>query len=274
MPKGTVLHAIQAESQSTVVYTVADGNDSGCFFLNPNSGVLSTVKVIDYEEHQFFNLTILATNIVGATSTAFILVHIGDENDNRPVFQASTFYGNITESANAGSVVLDALGSPLVIKAQDADSGENSLLEYEILDQEARRYFTIDASTGAIKTAASLDHETIAVFNFSVQVRDRGTPQLSASYPVQVIIYITDVNDVPPRFTESTYRAKVLLPTYKDVSVVKVQATDPDTVNKYLIYSIAGGNQGGVFAINPQSGALHVEQTDNLQDRLMFEIFE
>ena len=264
----TVLNAVVAESQSTVVYTIIDGNHDNCFFLNPNSGVVSTIKIVDYEQHPFFNLTILASNIVSATATAHMLVHVSDENDNRPEFPALAFFGNISESAEPGSMVLTREGSPLVIQASDADSGENSLLEYQIVEAEASRYFTIDANTGAIKILSSLDHEVTPRFNFTVQVHDRGNPRHSARVPARVIIFVADINDTPPRFSEHTYEAKVLLPTYHDVSVVTVEASDPDTVNNMaLTYSIVGGNLGNVFAINPQSGVLHVERVQNIQER-------
>ncbi|KAK7449354.1 hypothetical protein BaRGS_00040023, partial [Batillaria attramentaria] len=268
MAAGTVLEAIVADSQSTVVYMITAGNEADLFFINPNSGVVSTKEVIDFEQHQFFNLTVCATNIVGASTTANMIIHIGDENDNEPEFQAATFFGNVSESADPGSMVLTKEGSPLVIQASDADSGDNSLLEYEIVDQDARKYFSIDSTTGAVHTLASLDHETVSSFNFTVQVRDRGNPRRSSRLPAQVMVSVTDINDTPPRFTEHTYKATVLLPTYHDVSVIKVKATDPDTVNSEpLTYSIVGGNHGKVFAINPQSGEIQVEQVEDIRGR-------
>lgn len=268
MASGTVLDAVTAESQSTVVYTIVDGNQDDCFFLNPNSGVVSTTRVVDYEQHQFFNLSILASNIVGATAIAHMLVHVADENDNRPQFNDSAFYGNVSESADPGSMVLTREGTPLVIQATDADSGENSLLEFAIVEEEIKKYFSVDINTGAVRTVSSLDHETTSVFNFTVQVHDRGSPHLSARAPARVVIYITDINDTPPRFTEHTYEARVLLPTYHDVTVATVKAVDPDSVNNMpLTYSIIGGNQGNVFAINPQSGVLHVERVNNIHHR-------
>lgn len=267
LPAGTVVEAVTAQSQSTIVYTIVAGNEDNCFFLNPNSGVLVTTMPIDYEKRQFFNITILASNIVGATTTASMLIHIDDENDNQPQFLTSAFYGNITESAEPGSMVHTDQGSPLVIQAIDVDSGENSLLEYEIVETEAQRFFRVDRSTGAVQTVASLDHELTPKLNFSVQVHDRGNPQLSTRAPTRVFITVGDINDTPPRFTEHAYMAKVLLPTYQDVSVVTVEAVDPDTVNsKPLTYSIVDGNQGNVFAINPQNGVLHVEHVNNIQD--------
>ena len=267
-PLGTVLGAVTAISQSTLVYTIGQGNHDDCFFLNPSSGVLTTSRVIDYEQHRFFNLTVQATNIIGASATMHVLVHITDENDNLPLFFSPVFYGNVSESAEPGSIVLTTEGLPLVVRATDADSGPNSLLQFDIIEQEVKQFFVIDANTGAIRTVASLDHETRSQFNFTVQVQDRGTPRLTAQSPAEVVIFVSDINDTPPRFTEHTYQASVLLPTYIDVTVVKVEAVDPDTNNDMtLTYSIVDGNEGNIFGINPQSGVLHVEQAESIQPR-------
>ncbi|XP_076467657.1 protocadherin Fat 1-like [Babylonia areolata] len=267
-PLGTVLGAVTAVSQSTVVYTIVDGNDDNFFFLNPNSGVVTTTTVIDYEQHHSFNLTIQASNIVGATSMTSMLVHVSDENDNAPEFLNLIFFGNISEAAEPGTVVLNEKGMPLVIEAYDADSEENALLEFEIVKKDAGQYFSVDVTTGAVRSLASLDHETTSLFNFTVQVRDRGNPQFTAHIPAQVIISVDDINDTPPHFTSHVYMAKVLLPTFRDVSVLTMEATDPDTVNPMpLIYSIIKGNEGGVFSLNPQNGLLSVKETCNIQSR-------
>ena len=42
-------------------------------------------------------------------------------------------------------------------------------------------------------------------------------------------IDITDENDSPPKFDRAEYNAVLLLPTYADVAVVQLNASDPDT---------------------------------------------
>ena len=46
------------------------------------------------------------------------------------------------------------------MQAYDKDSGINALLSYEILNAEAKHFFAIDESTGALRTIAMLDFET------------------------------------------------------------------------------------------------------------------
>lgn len=61
----------------------------------------------------------------------------------------------------------------------------------------------------------TLDHETIPKFDFYVKVSDLGKPRLSSEMSARVQILVTDVNDCPPKFTQSVYNATVLLPTYQ-----------------------------------------------------------
>ena len=75
---------------------------------------------------------------------------------------------------------------PLVIEATDKDSGINALLVYEILEAEAKTFFAIDESTGALRTMVSLDFETKQRFEFEVRVSDRGLPRLTADSTTKV----------------------------------------------------------------------------------------
>ena len=175
--------AVHATSRSSVVYDITYGNEGSLFNVNPNSGVISTNVVFDYEEYSFFNLTVRATNMVGAFAETVVMVHLIDENDNQPIFTKAAYVGNISEASLAGSVVLDYRNAPLVVKATDADMNLNSLLVYEIVERASRDLFSIDANTGAIRTRSNLDHEVAARYEFTVQVTDMGTPRQSANVP-------------------------------------------------------------------------------------------
>ena len=123
----------------------------------------------------------------------------------------------------------NSTSSPLVIKAEDADSELNALLNYDIVEDLPRKFFHIDSSTGAIRTVMLLDHETIPRFQFHVKVSDLGKPKLSSETTAKVVISVSDVNDCSPKFLQNDYNATVLLPTWKNVAVIKLEAFDPDT---------------------------------------------
>jgi protocadherin Fat 1/2/3 len=118
--------------------------------------------------------------------------------------------------------------NPLVIKATDADTGVNSLLSYEILEERAKKFFAIDESTGALRSITALDYEEQKIFKFNVRVSDRGSPSLSSDKLARVTIEVLDENDSAPFFEKKIYNVVLLLPTFKDVLVAQVNATDPD----------------------------------------------
>lgn len=268
MPANTIVLSLTTDSLSTVVYTISAGNEDGFFRVNPNSGVISTNMPVDFEQKQYFNLTVTATNMVSAVQTASVVVHVVDLNDNAPTFIRPVYVGNISEAAISGSMVLDLSRSPLVVQAADADSNNNARLFYHIMDPETQKFFTVDPNTGAVRTVAALDYETKQTFNFSVQVSDMGIPQLQAQRPAVVVISVTDVNDCPPRFHQHTYQATLLLPTYSDISVLQVLAVDPDTVSdKPLSYSILGGNHEQAFHIDSEKGVIFVTNDTLSKDR-------
>ncbi len=265
-PEGSFVISVRATSRSSVVYDITRGDDGGLFLINPNSGVISTNVVFDYEQYSFFNLTVTATNMVGAYAETTVMVHVIDENDNQPIFTQRAYVGNISEASLAGSVVLDNNSAPLVVKATDADTNLNALLVYEIVERASRDLFSIDANTGAIRTRSNLDHEVAAQYEFTVQVTDMGTPRQSASVPAKVTINVMDVNDSPPRFEEEFYTATLLLPTHRNVVVATVTAVDNDSsANSRLVYSIKTGNREGHFKIDPDTGVIHIDKSEDLE---------
>uniref|UniRef100_A0A8C8BG27 Protocadherin Fat 3 n=1 Tax=Otus sunia TaxID=257818 RepID=A0A8C8BG27_9STRI len=266
---GTSVISLSAISQSTLVYEVKDGNVDGVFTINPYSGVITSQKALDYERASFYQLIVQATNMAGMASNATVNIQIVDENDNPPVFLFSQYSGSISEAAPVNSIVRSANNSPLVIRATDADSNQNALLVYQIVESTAKKYFTVDSSTGAIRTIANLDHETIARFHFHVHVRDSGNPQLTAESPVEVTIEVTDVNDNPPVFSQAVFETVLLLPTYVGVEVLKVKATDPDSeIPPELTYSLIEGNMDH-FLIDSSTGVLTIKNNSLSKDHYM-----
>ena len=71
--EGSFVVAVGAKSRSTVTYRILVGNEKGVFAINPNSGVISTKGNIDYEEQNFYNLTVEATNMVSTSSNTSVI---------------------------------------------------------------------------------------------------------------------------------------------------------------------------------------------------------
>nr|XP_020474749.1 protocadherin Fat 3 isoform X4 [Monopterus albus] len=269
---GTSVTTVSAVSQSTLTYDIKQGNTNHVFQINQYSGVITTQKPLDFESTASYSLIVQATNMAGMASNATLLIQVVDENDNPPVFQQLHYHGSISEAAPVNSVVLNSDDSPLVIRAIDADHNQNALLVYQIVEDTAKIFFTVDSGTGSIRTIANLDHETFATFHFHVHVRDSGIPQLTADSPAEVTIQVIDTNDSPPHFTQNAYETVLLLPTYVGVEALQVSATDPDKdVHTELTYSLADGVLEH-FAIKPSSGIIIVKNINFSKERFRFSV--
>lgn len=63
------------------------------------------------------------------------------------------------------------------------------------------------------------------------------------------------MNDNAPQTTEPVYYPTVMENSPKDVSIIQIEAFDPDTRSSdKLSYRITSGNPQGFFAINPKTG--------------------
>uniref|UniRef100_A0A8B9HJS1 FAT atypical cadherin 1a n=1 Tax=Astyanax mexicanus TaxID=7994 RepID=A0A8B9HJS1_ASTMX len=267
-PLGTFVSLVTATSQSSVFYQIKDGNVNGAFDINPNSGVVVSQKALDYETVPSYKLIIQGTNMAGQASNATLVIHLKDENDNAPVFIQGEFFGMVSESSPVKSVVLTKDSTPLVIRALDMDRDTNARLVYQIVEPFAHNYFAIDSSTGAIRTTTELDYEEKSVFRFTVQVHDMGVPRHFAEKAANVTIEVIDVNDCPPQFSQDLYETTVLVPTYKGVEVITINATDADSgPNARLLYSIAEGNIGEKFKMDPITGVISIQNVTQLRSR-------
>ena len=263
---GAYVKHVEARSTSSLQFELRRGNKDDTFFINPSTGVIVTKNRLDYEKTKFYNLTVAATNMAGATALCNVIVHVLDRNDNAPRFLQALYSGEISEGASIGSLVLTNSSTPLVIKAEDADSELNALLNYDIVEDLPRKFFHIDSSTGAIRTVMILDHETVPTFEFHVKVSDLGKPKLSSETTAKVIIVVTDVNDCPPKFLHNDYNTTLLLPTYKNVAVLQVTAVDPDsTEGTPLRYDIIDGNKAHTFDIDSQTGFITVNNPEGMK---------
>lgn len=82
---------------------------------------------------------------------------------------------------------------------------------------------------------------------------DRGVVPLYST--IEVYIEIEDVNDNAPLTSEPIYYPVVMENSPKDVSVIQIQAEDPDSSsNEKLTYRITSGNPQNFFAINTKTG--------------------
>ncbi|XP_041110820.1 cadherin EGF LAG seven-pass G-type receptor 1 isoform X2 [Polyodon spathula] len=234
-------------NNALVHYSIISGNIRGQFYIHSLTGIIDVINPLDYENIREYHLRIKAQD--GGrppliNSTGQVVVQVVDINDNAPMFVSTPFQSTVLENVPVGYSVIH-------IQAIDADAGENSRLEYRVIDTPPNFPFTINNSTGWITVSVELDRETVDFYNFGIEARDHGTPVMSTS--ASVSITVRDVNDNTPTFTEKVYCLRINEDAVVGSSVLTVVAIDRD-VNSVVTYQISSGNTRNRFAITSQSG--------------------
>ncbi|KAJ7999095.1 hypothetical protein DPEC_G00211860 [Dallia pectoralis] len=234
-------------SNAVVHFSIMSGNTRGQFYIDAQTGKMDLVSQLDYEANKEYTIRIRAqdggrpplSNISG-----LVTVQVLDGNDNAPIFVSTPFQATVLENVPVGYSIIH-------IQAVDADSGDNSRLEYRLVDTTPNFPFTINNSTGWVVVGAELDRESVDFYNFGVEAHDHGHPMMSSSASVSMTIL--DVNDNNPEFTQRSYYRRLNEDAAVGRSVVTVSAVDQD-INSVVTYQISSGNTRNRFSITSQSG--------------------
>ena len=238
-------------NNSTVAFSLSPTNDSTFFTINATSGLLNLEQEFDRESQDMFTITIIATDdgIPVLNSSAELMIHILDINDNTPVFTQSIYKAALFENSDHGTEVL-------TVYASDNDIDENAQLSFSI-SEEVHDIFTINSSTGFLMLVGELDYENTHNYSFDVMVTDHGNPPLSST--ANVLITVLDLNDNSPYFEQELYQLFVEENSILNLPIFTVPGIDiDDTVNSELRYTILSGNVGFKFDLEETTGVLSV----------------
>uniref|UniRef100_A0A2I3H2P4 Protocadherin gamma subfamily B, 4 n=1 Tax=Nomascus leucogenys TaxID=61853 RepID=A0A2I3H2P4_NOMLE len=162
-----------------------------------NTYKLVTDAVLDREQNPEYNITITATDRgkPPLSSSSSITLHIGDVNDNAPVFSQSSYIAYVAENNPPGASISQ-------VSASDPDLGPNGQVSYCIMasdleQRELSSYVSISPESGVVFAQRAFDHEQLRAFELTLQARDQGSPALSANVSLRVLV--GDRNDNAPR---------------------------------------------------------------------------
>ncbi|KAG8135224.1 hypothetical protein E2320_008267 [Naja naja] len=211
--------------------------------------IVENSAAIDYEKFQELTFKLLAVEVNTPekfSSTADIVIHLLDTNDNIPQFSSDYYIAKIPENSPGGSNVV-------AVTAIDPDSGLWGELKYSIYGTGAD-LFLIHPSTGIIYTQpwAILDAEINSKYHFFVKAEDiEGKHSLA-----EVFITVLDVNDHSPEFSENIQEKTMIIG-----SPVKVEAIDQDAEepNNIVDYAIMQTDPADVFDIDQSSGEIKLK---------------
>ncbi|XP_077352452.1 cadherin-related family member 1a isoform X2 [Festucalex cinctus] len=205
---------------------------------------------MDYEKHHFLTYKLLAVEIDTPerfSSTADIIIHLMDTNDNAPKFSTDYYIARIPENSPGGSNVVSVL-------AIDPDSGPWGDVKYSIYGSGAD-LFLIQPSTGIIYTQpwASLDAEVRSKYNFYVKAEDsEGKYSLA-----EVFVTVLDLNDHPPAFNDNFLEKTMVIGAPVKIEAVDDDAEIPNNVIEYAIMKAEPDNN--IFDIDADTGEINLK---------------
>ncbi|RMC16004.1 hypothetical protein DUI87_08211 [Hirundo rustica rustica] len=166
------------------------------------------------------------------------------------------FHGFTFEDQNITYIlkehVASASTSVIQVTATDADDanyGNSAKVVYSIL--QGQPYFSVDPETGIIKTALpDMSRENREQYQVVIQAKDMGGQMGGLSGTTTVNITLTDVNDNPPRFPQSSYQFSSPESAPPGTPLGRIKANDPDVgENAEIEYSISNGDGSDMFDI-------------------------
>lgn len=254
LPSGTAFIKVSASEKDTgsisvITYSI-DNSVNSSFAIHSKTGQVTTVRSFDREVTSQYVFTVYAADSAASprTGSATVTVSVADENDNTPSFSKSLYQVTVQETIGIGARVLQ-------ISASDNDFGKNGNVTYSFSSGDS--HFVLDSLTGIIRTDSNLDFVTQSSYSLVAVAKDGGIAPNSAS--ASVIVNITDVNNNAPVFGKDEYNVTTPESAAVGKVLVTVRATDGDAgKNAKVTYSIAGGNVGNKFYIDPNKGELQI----------------
>lgn len=249
-PPGTRVVLVKvATALPSLRYILKPSSGSTAFKLNARSGLITTTKLVDFNDRSQYELHV-KTSLGLATTT--VIIDVVDCNNHAPVFNRSSYEGTLDENMPPGTSVL-------TVTAIDQDHGDNGHVTYSIAGPKAVP-FSIDPYLGVISTTKSMDYELMKrIYTFRVRASDWGSP-FRQEKEVSVSLRLKNLNDNQPMFEEVNCTVSLRQDVPVGKSIMAVSAIDMDELQN-LKYEIVSGNEQDYFHLNHFSGVISLKRS-------------
>lgn len=248
-----------------IYYSLAEPSEQ--FAVHPLTGIVSLTRPLVFAAQPFHQLVILANDrgpqlgaaVVGASSRAKVGIHVQRVNQHEPKIHVR----HLPEVVEQSQVDVYA-----VVRVEDADQGPSGQIRsLDIIDGDPDGYFRVQrvaGQPGQVSTAEFniavlklLDRERAPLgYNLTLRALDGGTPPRNSTATLHVTV--ADWNDHAPVFDREHYDVRIVETAPVGTPLIRLRVSDEDQGrNAQVQLSIVGGNQGGHFRINPNSGVLY-----------------
>ena len=248
---GVTAQASDADVTDTISYSL-DDDAGGRFTINTATGVITVAdnSLLDYETTTSHNVTVRATSDDLSFSTAVFTINLLDDTSEAVVGAISD-----TNPTGDGLAENSLIGSAVGITANATDPDGTDTVAYS-LDDDAGGRFAINATTGVVTLAGSIDAETATSHNITV----RATSTDSSFSTAVFVIAVGDIDEFdvgPVTDSNGTVNAVDENAVAGTLVGITASASDTDVTTNAITYTLQD-DDGGRFAINASTGVVTV----------------
>ncbi|KAM8910627.1 protocadherin alpha-3-like isoform 33-T33 [Spinachia spinachia] len=244
IPHGTSIITVTAtdadeESNGEILYSLSSKDQHHIwetFQINEQTGLLTVKGTIDFEEHAAFEIRVQARDKGSPPMAAQckVLIEVVDLNDNTPEISVTLLVNGVKENAKIGTAVA-------LVSVLDRDGGKNGEVDCHIQNESPFRLEKNYKNYYSLVVGGQLDREIASNYNLTITAKDNGIPALKST--TEVTVYISDVNDNSPRFSEKVFNIYLKENTPVGGIAKKISAVDLDIdQNSQVSYSIIESN--------------------------------
>ncbi|KAL6048598.1 hypothetical protein STEG23_002283 [Scotinomys teguina] len=271
---GTTVLRVAATDQdegvnSEITFSFSEAGQVTQFNLDSNTGEITTLDTLDFEEIKEYSLVLEARDGGGMIAQCTVEIEVLDENDHVPEVLFQSLPDLIMEDAEPGTHVA-------LLKTRDKDSGRNGEVICKLEGGVPFKLLTSSRNTYKLVTDGVLDREQNPEYNITIRATDKGDPPLSSSSSVS--LQIGDVNDNAPVFTKVSYVVQVSENNSPGASIAQVSASDPDLgPNGHVSYSIIASDLEpkslwSYVTVNAQSGVVFAQRAFDHEQLRSFQL--
>ncbi|XP_047190588.1 protocadherin gamma-C5-like isoform X20 [Scophthalmus maximus] len=239
--------------------------------INDITGEIVLIGVLDYETSKSYLIDITAKDrgVPEMEGHCRVQLDVEDINDNAPEIVLNSKPTPVREDAPSGTVVA-------LISARDLDSGNNGRVTLQLPKHSSFSLKPSFSNNYELVTSGALDRESFSECNVQITATDSGSPPLSSKKIIPVSI--TDVNDNPPVFTQSSYNVYLKENGVPGSILFSVSASDLDHgENAKLSYSILDSKVQDVSVssyvyINSDNGSIYSMHSFDYEKLKVFQI--
>ncbi|KAM9834088.1 LOW QUALITY PROTEIN: protocadherin gamma-C5-like [Syngnathus typhle] len=241
------------------------------FEINEKTGQIVLKGELDYESFASYLIDITAKDkgVPEMEGHCQLQLDIEDINDNAPEIVLTSKPSPVREDALRGTMVA-------LISVKDIDSGNNSKVTLQLPKGLPFSLKPSFSNNYALITNGALDRENVSEYNFQITATDAGSPPLSGNK--MITVSITDINDNPPQFSQSSYNVYLKENGVPGSILYSVSASDPDAgENAKVSYSIVDSKVHDVSVssyvyVNSENGSIYSMHSFDYEKVKVFQI--